>query len=146
MFASPISIYIQSINSMFTIGNWRNRPISSYSDWKTWMTWCNWAFIQAPKTIIDRRSDILIVLFKEHEMCVTPDTNVGKPDPLIIGKTHLLEVLEETMVVRDVWAGFACDHDVRHFADLSKFVDCSSLKDARALGQVVLSHLHRGDG
>lgn len=110
------------------------------------MTWSSCASVHLPKTVVDRRGDILIVLLEEYEVPIPLDTNVGKLDPLVVGEAHLLEVLEEAVVVRDMWAGLACDHDVRHFTELCELVDGASLQDAGAFSRVVWSNLSGGDG
>jgi hypothetical protein len=74
------------------------------------------------------------------------DTNFGKLDPLVVGEAHLLEVLDEAVVVRDMRAGLACDYDVRHFAELGELVDSASLENAGALGRAVLSNLSGSNG
>lgn len=91
------------------------------------MTWSSRASIQILKTAIDRRSDFQVVLLQKHEVCIAFDTDVDQFDPLVIGDAHLLEELNKAVVVRDVRTGLACDHDVRHFAELCQLVDSASL-------------------
>mgnify|MGYP004538197437 CR=1 FL=1 len=105
------------------------------------MSWGSWASVHFPETVVDRRGNILVVLLQEHEVRITLDTNVGKLDPLVVGDAHLLEVLDEAVVVRDMGAGFACDHDVGHLAELGELVDGASLEYAGALGWLVGSNL-----
>jgi len=110
------------------------------------MTWGRGTLVHFAETVLDRRGDIHVVLLQKHEVCVALDTNFGKLDPLEVGKAHLLEVLDEAVVVRDVRAGLACNHDVRHLAHLSEFVDGPSLKNAGALAHVISSDFGGGNG
>lgn len=85
--------------------------------------------VQSPKPVANRRSNILIVLFQKHEVPIALDTNIGQLDPLEVGNAHLLEVLDEAVVVRDVRASLAGEHNVRHFAELCELVDCAGLEN-----------------
>jgi hypothetical protein len=107
----------------------------------------SWAPIQpCEKISANRSSNFQIILLKEHKVRVTLDANVGKLDPLVVGDAHLLEVFNEAVVVRDVWACLACYHDIRHFAELGELVEGASLQDAGALGRAIWSNLGGGDG
>jgi len=110
------------------------------------MSWSSWALVHLLETIVDRRGDILVVLLQEHEVPIALDTNVGKFDPLVVGEAHLLEVLDEAVVVRDVRAGLTCDHDVGHFAELGELVNGVSLQNAGALGRVIWADLSCSNG
>jgi len=110
------------------------------------MTRSSWASIHLPETIVDRRGNILVVLLQKHEVSIAFDANVGKFDPLVVGETHLLEVLDKAVIVRDVRTGLARDHDIRHFAELGELVDGASLQDAGALGRVVWADLRGSNG
>ena len=110
------------------------------------MTWSSWAFVQTLQAVVDRCGDIQVILLQKHEMRITLNTNVGKLDPLEVGEAHLLEVFNEAVVVRDMWTGLPCDHDVRHFAELGELVDGASLENAGALGQVVWSNFGGRNG
>lgn len=76
---------------------------------------------------MDRRGNIQVVLLQEHEMPIALDSDVGKLNPLVVGDARLLEVLNKAMVIRDMRAGLARDHDVWHFAELCQLVDGASL-------------------
>lgn len=91
------------------------------------MTWGCWIHVQLHEAIVDRRCNFLVVLLQEHEVRISLNTNIGKLDPLVVGETHLLEVLDEAVVVGDMGAGLACNHDIRHFVELGEFVNCASL-------------------
>jgi hypothetical protein len=105
------------------------------------------AFIQLPKNpLANRSSNIQIIPLKEHKVPIALDPNIGKLDPLIIRNTHLLEILNEAVVVRDMRAGLARDHYIRHFTELGELVYRASLQDARTLGWVVSSNFGGGDG
>lgn len=109
-----------------------------YGDRQSRMTGSSWALIELCKNLIaDLGGNVDVILLEEQEMRIALDIHVGKLDPLVVGKAHLLEVFNKAVVVRDVRAGLACDHDVRHFADLGELVDGASLQDAGALGRIV---------
>lgn len=110
------------------------------------MSWCLCALIELREHAIDRRCYFQIVLLEEHEVRIAFDANVAKLDPLVIGHAHLLEVLDEAVVVCDVRAGLAGDHDVRHFVELGELVDRACLQHAGAFGGSVWSNLDGGDG
>jgi hypothetical protein len=110
------------------------------------VTWGRGTLVHFAETVVDRRGDIHVVLLQEHEVSIALDTNVGKLDPLEVGEAHLFEVLDEAVIVRDVRAGLACDHDVRHLTDLGELVDCASLENARTLACAVLSDFGGGNG
>lgn len=110
------------------------------------MTWGDRAAVQFAETVIDCRGDDLVVLFQKHKVPIALDANVGKLDPLVVGEAHLLEVLDEAVVVRNVRTGLACNHDIGHFAELGELVDGAGLKNAGTLGQVVWSNLSSRDG
>lgn len=79
-------------------------------------------------------------------MRVALDTDIGKLDPLVVGDAHLLEVLDEAVIVRDMRAGLACDHDIRNFTKLGELVDGAGLENAGTLGWVVWPNLSGGNG
>ena len=110
------------------------------------MPWSCRALIQLLKTRIDSRRNLQIVLLQKHKVRIALNPNIGKLDPLVVAQAHLLEVLDKAVVVRDVRTGFACDHDVRHLADLGELVDSAGLEDAGALGRVVWPDFSGGDG
>lgn len=78
-------------------------------------------------------------------MRIALDPDVGKLDPLVIGDAHLLEVLDKAVVVRSMRTSLACNHDIRHSAEVGELVDFACLQYTRALGWVVRSDLGSGD-
>lgn len=92
------------------------------------MTRRSWTLVEFGENLLtDHSSNIDVVLFEEKEVRVALDANVGELDPLVVGKAHLLVILNKAVVVRDMRASLAGDHDVRHLAELCKLVDCTSL-------------------
>lgn len=104
------------------------------------------ALIQLLKTRIDSRRNLQIVLLQEHKVRIALDSNIRELNPLVVREAHLLEVLDKTVVIRDMRASLARDHDVRHFADLGELVNSAGLENAGALGRVVWSDFRGGDG
>ena len=87
-----------------------------------------WTFVEFCENLLaDHSSDIDVVFLEEQEVRVALDANVGELDPLVVGDVHLVEVLNETVVVCDMRAGLRRDQDVRHLADLSELVDSAGL-------------------
>lgn len=102
--------------------------------------------IQLLQPRIDRRRNLQIILLQKQKVRVALNTHIGQLNPLVVAEAHLLEVLNKAVVVRDMRAGLASDHDVRHFPDLGELVDGAGLEDAGALGRVVWSDFSGGDG
>ena len=92
------------------------------------MTRRSWTLVEFGENLLtDHSSNIDVVLFEEKEVRVALDANVGELDPLVVGDVHLVEVLNEAVVVCDMRAGFARDHDVRYLVELGELVDGASL-------------------
>ena len=92
------------------------------------MTGSSWTLVELCKNIFaDRSGNIHVVLLEKQEVRVAFDANVGKLNPLIVGKAHLLEILNEAVVVRDMRASLARDHDVWHLVELGELVNRAGL-------------------
>ena len=92
------------------------------------MTGRDWTFVELCENLLaDHSSDIDVIFLEEQEVRVALDANVGEHNPLIIGDAHLLEVLNEAVVVCDMRARLARDHDVRYLVELGELVDGASL-------------------
>ena len=92
------------------------------------MTGRGWTFVELCENLLaDHSSDIDVIFLEEQEVRVALDANVGELNPLVVGGVHLVEVLNEAVVVCDMRAGLARDHDVRYFVELSELVDGASL-------------------
>lgn len=97
------------------------------------MPWSGRSSVRLVKSIVDRRRNVQVVLLQEHKMAIALDANLAKLNPLEVADAHLLEVLDEAVIIGDVRGGLACDHDVGHLADLSELVDGASLEHAGAV-------------
>ena len=99
-----------------------------YRDGQSRMTRSSWTLVELCENLFaDHPGNLNVVFLEEQEVRVALDTDIRKFDPLIVGDAHLLEVLNEAVVVCDMRAGLARDHDVRYLVELGELVDGASL-------------------